>query len=283
MLAEPFTHRHIPRLEMDTLFYLLSKYIWALISPGSLLVILAAAVWLLLKFGRQRLANMLTGLLVFTLLFISLLPVGEWLLYPLEARFPVHQDLPQNIDGIILLGGSYRIAQSASWQQVELRETAERDLAFLRLARHYPEAKLVFTGGGLYPGGEYSEAALAKRLFDEQGLDISRIIFENLSRNTYENAVNTRILVEPRADENWLLITTSWHMPRAVGVFCKVQWRVMPYPVDHWTQRNNLLRLEWDFSENLRMLHFAFREWTGLLAYRITGKTSALIPGLCTD
>lgn len=266
---------------MDTLFYLLSKYIWNLISPDSLLVMLAVAAWLLLKLGCQRLAGALTACMAITVLFIAVFPVGEWLLYPLEKRFPPAEILPDQVDGIILLGGSYRIAQSAAWRQVELKETAERELAFLRLARRYPDAQLVFTGGGLHPGGDFSEAALAKRLFAEQGLDVSRIVFEDLSRNTYENAINTRVLIEPQAGETWLLITTGWHMPRAVGVFCKTSWSVTPYPVDHWTRRGSLLWPEWHFARNFYTLHFALREWTGLLAYRMSGKISTLLPADC--
>src|SRR5688572_9652265 len=132
---------------MDSLFFWLSKILWAIAAPGSQLVITVMALWLLLKFGAQRQARCLAGLLASALLLIAVFPVGEWLLYPLESRF--ENDLPddKNIDGIIVLGGSVNTMKSAAWDQVERRATAEREFHFLALARRYPQARLAFAGG----------------------------------------------------------------------------------------------------------------------------------------
>ncbi len=152
----------------------------------------------------------------------------------------------------------------------------------MALGRQYPEAKLVFTGGtGSLTGQEYKAAGVAKVLFEQQGLDLSRITFERESRNTYENALLTKKLVQPDKGETWLLITTAWHMPRSVGIFCKQQWPVIPYPVDHATDPDDLFSIRFSLAGNLRNLNIATREWIGLFAYYLTGKTAKLFPTRC--
>ena len=76
-------------------------------------------------------------------------------------------------------------------------------------------------------------------------------------------------LVKPEPDENWVLITTAWHMPRSVGMFCKVGWEVTPHPVDFFTQPDDLFRVSWGFAGNLSGLGTAVQEWIGIFAYRV--------------
>ena len=117
-------------------------------------------------------------------------------------------------------------------------------------------------------------------LLDQVGLAERAIIFESESRNTSENARNSKELITPGNNENWLLITSAFHMPRSIGVFCQEQWIVQPYPVDHYSQKGNLLRVDFSFGENLSVLGVAIREWVGLVAYRISGRTDRLLPGI---
>ncbi|HEX7028211.1 MAG TPA: YdcF family protein [Gammaproteobacteria bacterium] len=267
---------------MDSFFFWLSKTGWALASPGGLLVLAVVSIWLLLKMRALVAARLLALLLALSLTVIALFPVGEWLLYPLETRFAHNPDLPHAVDGIIVLGGSIDSFKSASWNQVEIRSTAEREFNFLMLARRYPRAKLIFTGGsGSLVSQDYKEAEWAKKLFAQQGMDINNVIFEGHARNTYENALHTKQLVQPSPGENWLLITTAFHMPRSVGVFCKAGFPVIAYPVDHWTLPNNLLRIEWNFTAHFYDFNIALQEWVGLFVYRLTGKTTDLLPSGC--
>src|SRR5690606_8071953 len=172
-------HRKI----MDSLFFWLSKTGWGLAAPGSLLVIAVIAVWLLLRINAARAARLLAALLAVSLTLISLFPVGEWLLYPLETRFPHNPELPADLDGIIVLGGTVDPVRSAYWNQVEVKATAEREFNFMALARRYPRAALVFTGGsGSLVNQVYKEAEWSKKLFAQQGMDITNIIFEGQSR-----------------------------------------------------------------------------------------------------
>lgn len=257
---------------VDSLFFWISKLAWLFISPDSLLLIMFGLGLLLLWRGRERWAGRILGFVFFVFLLIGLFPVGEWLLNPLEKKYPANPQL-EKVDGIIILGGAEQPTRSAMWKQVVVDEAGERDLAFLKLAREFPEAKLLFTGGSSSMVEQGLKGAdVAKQLFQEQGLDISSIIFESESRNTWENGVLSKKLVEPKAHENWVLITTAWHMPRSVGIFCQQDWKVIPYPVDYWTNKDNLLRMDWGFAGHLKNLSVAVKEWIGIAAYTYTGK-----------
>ena len=266
---------------MDTVFFLASKIIWALISPDSLIVILGVSAWIAAILKWQRISKSLLASCALLLLLIGFFPVGEWLIAPLENRFTANMALPSKVDGIVVLGGAILPQMSNSWQQPEINGAAERLTNFLYLARLYPNAQLVFTGGsGAVTEQEFKEAETAQMLFKQLGLAERAIIFESESRNTSENARNSKELVTPENNENWLLITSAFHMPRSIGVFCQQQWVVQPYPVDHYSQKGNLLRVDFSFGENLSVLGVAIREWVGLVAYRISGRTDRLLPGI---
>lgn len=268
---------------MDNLFFWISKLTWLIISPDSLLLLLVLLSFVFLYLKKYKITKIILGSLSVVLITLAFIPIGEWLLYPLESRFQTNPSLPDKVDGIIVLSGSEDPLLSDIWKQVELGGTAERNLAFIALARQFPEAKLVFTGGtGSLTHQKYKAADIAKILFQQQGLDLQRVIFERESRNTYENAVYSYHIVSPKAAEKWVLITTAWHMPRSVGIFCKANWPVIPYPVDHQTQKGHLFRLNFDLSGNLVAVQTAFKEWLGLLAYRVSDKTTALLPAQCS-
>jgi uncharacterized SAM-binding protein YcdF (DUF218 family) len=102
---------------------------------------------------------------------------------------------------------------------------------------------------------------------------------ERLSRNTEENATLSKALAGPKPGERWLLVTSAYHMPRSVGLFRRAGFAVEPYPVDWRTSRENLLTPFNLAGEGLERTDLAIREWMGLAAYRISGKTSELLPG----
>lgn len=267
---------------MNSVFFWLSKLAWLVVAPDSLLLILVLVAWVLLWRGKNRMAKRLLGLVAIAMLIVALFPVGEWMLHPLEKRFPANPALPQKIDGIIMLSGAEDAELSAAWNQVELGDGAERLLAFQALARQYPKAQLVFTGGSSSMVNQASKGAdVAKRLSEQMGLDASRIVFEREARNTFENAVLSKALVKPAPGQNWILITSAFHMPRSVGIFCRAEWPVIPYPVDHHTWPGNRLHIDLNLVAHLGGMTMAIREWIGLAAYYATGKTTALLPQGC--
>jgi len=213
---------------------------------------------------------------------ITLFPIGDLMISPLENRFKTNPDLPSSVEGIIILAGSIDPVLSHLWNQTEIHDEIERDLAFLSLAKKYPDALLVYTGGtSSFTHTDIKSADIAKIFFEDLGFNTSHIIFEKNSRNTYENAVNSMNMINPSVNLPWILITSAYHMPRAVGIFCKMRWHIIPYPVDHKTRRGELFRFEVSLLGHLNDLELAIHEWLGLIVYYITGKTSALFPGQC--
>ena len=160
-----------------------------------------------------------------------------------------------------------------------LNEAAERITATVELARKYPNARIIFTGGNasLFDNAT-PEAAIAVRLFVALGISPDRITAEEQSRNTIENAVFSELIAQPKPGERWLLVTSASHMPRAMAVFRAADFPVEAYPVDYRTRGlGDAMRPFPSVAFGLAQTDLAMHEWTGLLAYRLTGKTEGIL------
>lgn len=258
---------------MESVFFWLSKLSWLLISPHSVLFLWLCVGIGLLWTNRNSGAKCVLTSLSISLLFLGLFPVGEWILIPLENRYPPNPPL-DNIDGVIVLSGAEQPRLASIRNQVAVHGAAERGLAFMMIARRFPNTRLLFTGGNSsLLNQQYKAADVAERMFAEQGLDVSQIVFERDSRNTYESVVLSKSLMKPRSNQDWVLITTSWHMPRSMGVFCRAGWNVIPYPVDFETDGIISFKIDWDLGEKLRLISVGMHEWLGILVYRLTKKS----------
>jgi len=256
-------------------FFIAAKLLSFLAEPGTDLVLLILLGLIFADIFRWRRGRAFAWLGALGLVALAMLPVDDWLTAPLEARFPSVHAMPERIDGIIVLGGAVDPEMTARHGMPALGDAAERVTTFVSLARRYPDAKLVFSGGSGHLLGGPPEADAAARLFADLGLDPDRVLFERESRDTYENAVDSLRLATPKAGETWVLITSATHMPRAVGVFRKVGWPVLPWPVGYKSG-------EWHpggLAGVLRNLGTALHEWIGLAAYYARGRTDALFPG----
>ena len=262
------------------MFFIASKILGFLLAPVHVAIFLCAVGAALLYTRRRRWGRALATLGALALLLMGFTPLGDYLAAPLEARFP---EPPRDMaapDGIIVLGGAANAELSAERNWPILTEAAERLTTPIALMRQYPEARLVFAGGSAaLLGFPYSEAEAVKQFWRDVGLDEGRILYENRSRNSYENALFTRELVQPKPGERWLLITSAMHMPRAMGVFRKAGFSAIAFPVDYRAHRD-IARLEFPSAatSGFALVDDAAHEWAGLLAYRLTGKTDALFP-----
>jgi uncharacterized SAM-binding protein YcdF (DUF218 family) len=269
---------------MDTFFWMLSKILWTLASPQKVVLILLFAGAVFLWTTRQKLGRWLVSMSAMIFLVFTLIPVNIFLLKPLEERFSPPTELPAKISGIIVLSGSERSVITKTRGQPSISESAERLTTFVALARRYPQARLIYAGGeGSLFYRDFNTNETARALFKQLGLNLDRVMFDTGARNTFENAVNSFKLIGKQPKGDWILITSAFHMPRSVGIFRKTGWNVIPYPVDYqtsgdWDHDWKLGRL-FNFLEFSRGLH----EWLGLIAYRMTGKTSALFPKPATD
>jgi uncharacterized SAM-binding protein YcdF (DUF218 family) len=257
--------------------FALSKILWGLVAPGSLLFLLLCGAFLWHR-RRPALSRGLLGLVLLAFAVVALLPVTQWLASPLEQRFPLPQ--PQSlarVDGIIVLGGAIESDPTGNVEQPALDDAAERLTSFAALARRYPGARLIYSGGsGQVRNTETREADLAKPLLQALGVDSSRTIYERESRNTWENAVYSQKLADPKPGETWLLVTSAWHMPRAVGCFRKLGWNVTPYPVDY--VGNGPAWASLDAIKQFHIIGLVEKEWIGLITYRLMGRSDVLFP-----
>ncbi|WP_269581658.1 YdcF family protein [Roseibium sp. Sym1] len=207
-------------------------------------------------------------------------PAANWLILPLEDRYSRPENLA-GVDGIIVLGGAVDTIVTGGRGDTALTTSAERITIAARLATQLPDALIVHTGGqGVIVSSQATEAEGAARLFADFGISTDRIVLEDASRNTWENAVLAKELVGPLAGQKWLLVTSAYHMPRAMGVFETAGWTgVIAYPVDYRTRGEEDSTLGFSgASKGLRRFDVAFREWVGLIAYRLLGRSTAFFP-----
>jgi uncharacterized SAM-binding protein YcdF (DUF218 family) len=263
-------------------FFILAKVVWFLLQPSSLMLGAVIAGAILAFTAWRRLARGLLWGAIVALLICGLSPLGDHLIRPLEQRFsrPVLDQPGPPIDGIIVLGGAEDGRAMDSPQLAALNEAAERYTEAVALARQLPGARLVFSGGsGALAAAEPPEAEAAARLFVALGISSERITLESKSRDTCENAAFTARLVNPQPSQRWLLVTSAAHMPRAVGCFRRARFVVEPWPVDYRAPRRVGLTL-WHRSipEGLRRIDAVMREYVGLAAYYLAGRTDTLFP-----
>lgn len=218
-------------------------------------------------FGRRLCLAL--GLLLF---LSSVFPLGHWLLAGLENRFPPER--PERVDGIILLAGDEDPFLTGARGQAALGSAARRHMAFAALARAYPEARLAFVGGNsaLRPRGSLTNADVARMSMKELGIDPDRLVYENASRNTYENAAYSFSMIRPEKGQNWLLVTSAAHMPRALLAFRKAGWNVFPAPAAYETAPGDRITGGFHVLWRMKELHTAVHEYTGLAFYALTGR-----------
>jgi uncharacterized SAM-binding protein YcdF (DUF218 family) len=259
--------------------YVLSKIAGFFVVPSNFIILvgLVGALLLCTRFAGAGRRLMATSIVLLAIAGLS--PLGNILIFPLEQRFPAWDASHGAPDGIVVLGGAVTADIAVVRGDVALNEAAERMTATVELARRYPAARIIFSGGdgGLIYGGNESDAAL--RLFERLGLPPGRVTVEDQSRNTFENALFSKRIAAPKAGERWLLVTSAYHLPRAMGMFRAAGFPVEAFPVD-WRTRG--IEDTWrpfpTLAEGLRRTDTAVREWAGLVIYWLGGRSSELFP-----
>ena len=249
-------------------FFPISKLVWLLLAPSRLLLWMALATGVLALAGRTRTARGLAVATALSFLAIGALPTGAWLARPLENQYP-RPALPARVDGVITLGGGLETRRLLSRQAPATAPSVMRLISTFELARRYPHARILFTGGW----GAFADATAAKYLFAQLGLDPSRLWLESRSRNTYENLLFSQRLAQPKPGETWVLATSAIQLPRAMAVAQRLGWRLIPWPTDYLTDRSDSGFVSWegpDVAGGLTLTDAAAHEWVGLLAYRLS-------------
>lgn len=262
------------------MFFYVSKTAWFILQPLNLAVFLLLAGLVAGWFGLRRLLASGATLAFLILALSAWTSIGALMLNPLEERFQRPAASPERVDGIVVLGGGLEGAINLVRGGYDLNRGGDRLVETAVLARRYPDARIVVSGGvgSILLDGE-GDAATAPRLLTALGVSPERLILEDRSRNTYENALFSKALVSPKPGETWLLVTSAFHMPRAKALFDKAGFATVPWPVDYRTSgREGISLFPDDTSDSLATMTTALREWLGLAVYWLTGRIDSPFP-----
>jgi uncharacterized SAM-binding protein YcdF (DUF218 family) len=253
--------------------FIIGKLLWFLVAPSQLLLWLSIGVVATLLMRRERVARGLAYAFLAVLVVFGILPVGSVLARAEENEYPPPSPPPAHVDGVLVLGGGLgdQLLVARHAPPAEASET--RLISAMGLARQYPTARIVFSGGW----GRFPDTHAAAFMFGQMGLDPARLTLESRSHDTYENLTLSRQLVQPKPGEVWLLATSAIQMPRAMAVAKKLGWAVIPWPTDYLTTpRMRQLHLDdlLYFDGHLRRADVALHEWLGLIVYRLEGRAA---------
>ena len=247
-------------------FLSVSKSFWFFAAPSH------ALVWLLvlgIALSSYRIGRMLVAATVFVLVLLIFVPVGDWAVGSLENQYP-RGPWPAHVDGILELGGGLH-STILNLRGATGAEGGEgRPIATVELARRYPQARIIFSGGT--PSRRIApESTVARYIFSQLGIPPGRVTYEERARDTWENFIYSRPLAKPKPGEVWLLVTSAYHMPHAMAIARALGWTMQPWPSDYLTTPHADFE-NGSLSENLGHLDLAAHEWAGLIAYRLAGR-----------
>jgi uncharacterized SAM-binding protein YcdF (DUF218 family) len=254
-------------------FFLRPSNVWLL---ALLLAVLSMVVGLL-GLGGILLAIVLVGGVL-----IAWTPLPYWLLRPLEETHPSFDPRQMTpavpVRGIILLGGGINTSRGDKPNGPIFTSAGSRVITTLELARFFPTATILLSGGAPYQRGqdEHSEASLTRDLLTRLGISADRILLEEKSRDTFENAQESEKLLTQQ-EGKWLLVTSAAHMPRALASFGSLATRLIPCCADYKTQGTlDGDRFFGSAAHGWLCCDIAIHEWMGMIAYRLSGRINRL-------
>ena len=257
-------------------FYL-SKILWDIFSPFNLIIFLIFIGTFFNFINFRRFSKIIYSLVLILILLTGILPTGQYMIYLLEKNYSVKKNLPDNIDGILILGGATNPLLTKDHNQIVLNDSAERITESIKLIKKYPNSKVVFAGGSgslLYPN--LSHSAVAKRFYESFGVNTEKIYFDDKSRNTYENILFTKNKFKNIKNERWIVISSAFHLTRVLNVSEKLDLKFIPYATDYRLQKEFYFKLSINFFSNISTFELASHEWLGLIYYYLMGRSSKI-------
>lgn len=256
-----------------------SELIWLILAPSNIFFMMLIFVIISLLFKWHSFAQQLLLFTIILAILPAILPITDYLNQNLENRLKAPLIMPNNIEGILVLGGALDWEVSKSRGQLNSNKHAERLIAAASLARKYPNAKLVFTGifqedvrndfiavnnnKSLFAGSEYAQR---------------EVIFLANSRSTYEDILETIKTQKPKQGERWILVTSAAHMARAYLTAKTQGWTLIPYPVDYQSPKEIKFKPSLNVIKQLVELDEILREWGALIVYKRLDRTHQLLP-----
>jgi len=242
------------------MFFVLSKTLGFFLVPSNFIIASGALGLGLIFSKRRRMGRWLLACCVAALLICGFSPLGALMLLPLEPRFSPWNPDTGDPAGIIVLGGGLDPELTAA--RGTPATGGARIVVAAELAYRYPKARLVYIGGNAsLRAVNLSEADAAEGIFKNLGIREDRVQLEPNSRNTDENVRFSVQLVDPKPGERWLLVTSAFHVPRAMGLFRKAGMTLDPYPVDWRTSGwSDVYKLQTDWIAGLDLTDTAAHE-----------------------
>ena len=253
-------------------FYL-SKILWLIVNPFNIFIFITLFTMFLYFINFRRLSLIIYLINFIFIALISFLPIGSYLTYIIEKEFHTNTKFPQQVDGILILGGATNPLLFKEFDQISLNGSAERLVESVMIIRKFEKAKVIFSGGsGIINRSDLGHSQVAKLFYKKIGVDINKIFFEDKSRNTYENIIYSKKIAKPKKNENWLLITSAFHMKRALLIAEKNNWKLIPYAVDFKNVKEFKLIPNLNLLSNLNSFQSGLHEWLGLVSYYLMGR-----------
>lgn len=261
------------------MYEFLAKSFWFWADPAravpALIVVGAMLLWSRWRATGRALVSVGAAILF----AVATLPLGRWMAEPLEQRYaPFDPGAVESVDGIIVLGAGSAITSKLTGRPV-VEASGERLVKMMELAARYPNARLVFTGGGFpLPNDPRNEAEVARDDLAGLHFDVGRLVLEDKALNTFENALLSKRLMQPKPGERWLLITSAVHMARSLASFRGQGWDVIPVPVEYIFPPGIPFDVTFEPLRRFSAVSRVSHEWIGLMAYRALGRTADLLP-----
>ena len=257
--------------------FFLSKIIWLILNPFNIFIFFTILTIITYFFSLKKISISIFLLNTLFLCIISFFPIGKYLTYQIEKEYHYNNKIPKKIDGILILGGATNPSISKEFNQINVNGSAERLIESVNLIKKYKKVKVIFSGGsGTINRPDLDHSQIAKLFYKQSGLDTNKIIFENKSRNTFENIIFSMKIINPKKDENWILITSASHMKRAYLIGKKYNWDFIPYAVDFQVSKKFRFVPNLHLLSNLNSFQKASHEWIGLISYYLMNRTDKI-------
>jgi len=254
-------------------FYL-SKILYFLINPLYILsLVILIQLFTIFFLQSKKLVIFFSKLFLILFLIFGYSPLSNFLLSKIEDHIQTSKYPVQQLTGVIVLGGSFNSGlKSKERNEVSLNSSAERLTKALEIYKKNPRLLILFSGfsGELKPQG-WSESDMAKKFFLDQGVKLDNLIFENQSRNTFENIKFSKDIIA-NYKGTWGLITSANHMPRSFFTFKKQGLILEPINVDYKTGTSRMFWINFNISSGLTNWSIILHELIGITYYKITNK-----------
>jgi len=238
-----------------------------------LFLIILIQLFIVFFVESKKLVIFFSKLFLILFLFFGYSPLSNFLLSKIEDYIQTSKYPVQQLTGVIVLGGSLDSGlQSKERNEISLNSSAERLTKTLEIYKKNPRILILFSGfsNEIKPQG-WSESDMAKKFFLDQGIKIDNLIFENQSRNTFENIKYSKDIIT-NYKGTWGLITSANHMPRSFFSFKKQGLILEPISVDYKTGTSRMFWINFDISSGLTNWNIIFHELIGIAYYKVTNK-----------